>query len=270
MFECEADRLIGVLHQGAGEARTGVVIVVGGPQYRVGSHRQFVVTARRLASAGVPVLRFDARGMGDSEGTFPTFEALNPDIRAAVDALVRHVPSISGAVLLGLCDAASAILMYAASDPRIRGLILMNPWVRTTQGEAKAYLRHYYLRRLLQKSFWRKVASREFAPLRSTRDLLQSFVNTRGSNAVTEKNFIDRMLVGWEEFRCPVLLAISGRDLTAREFVDFCTTQSRWKRLMSDELCLRVDYPTADHTMSDERDLLAFSDRCIEWVLDEL
>ena len=42
--------LIGVLHhaQAPGNSR-GVVVVVGGPQYRVGSHRQFVLLARALA-----------------------------------------------------------------------------------------------------------------------------------------------------------------------------------------------------------------------------
>jgi len=42
----------------------GVMIVVGGPQYRVGSHRQFLLLSRRLAAQGYAVWRFDYRGMG--------------------------------------------------------------------------------------------------------------------------------------------------------------------------------------------------------------
>ena len=34
-------------------------------------------------------------------------------------------------------------------DQRITGLVLLNPWVRTDQGAAKTYLKHYYLTRLL-------------------------------------------------------------------------------------------------------------------------
>jgi len=47
-FDCDGDACIGVLATGRapGAARTGVVIVVGGPQYRVGSHRQFTLLAR--------------------------------------------------------------------------------------------------------------------------------------------------------------------------------------------------------------------------------
>ena len=48
--------------------------MVGGPQYRVGSHRQFTLMARAFAAAGYPVLRFDYRGIGDSEGESRGFE----------------------------------------------------------------------------------------------------------------------------------------------------------------------------------------------------
>ena len=48
-FPCQQDSLIGILHRPERPRRTGVVIVVGGPQYRVGSHRQFTLLARYLA-----------------------------------------------------------------------------------------------------------------------------------------------------------------------------------------------------------------------------
>ena len=66
--------------------RTAVLIVVGGAQYRAGSHRQFVLLARRLAAAGYPVLRFDLPGMGDSPGDPVPFENTAPHIAAALDA----------------------------------------------------------------------------------------------------------------------------------------------------------------------------------------
>ena len=66
-FDCDGESLLGLLHRPAADApadaeQTGVVIIVGGPQYRAGSHRQFVHLARALAGAGHPVLRFDVRG----------------------------------------------------------------------------------------------------------------------------------------------------------------------------------------------------------------
>src|SRR5881398_3691346 len=88
-IECEGDALVGILHEPTSPAEVGVVVIVGGPQYRVGSHRQFVLLARTLAAAGFAVLRFDYRGMGDSSGEQRSFEAASADIGTAVDVLQR-------------------------------------------------------------------------------------------------------------------------------------------------------------------------------------
>ncbi len=40
LFNCVGDTLVGVLTKPQTPAETGVVVIVGGPQYRAGSHRQ--------------------------------------------------------------------------------------------------------------------------------------------------------------------------------------------------------------------------------------
>src|SRR5712692_9618697 len=129
IFDCEGESLVGILSGAGPLAGRGVLIVVGGPQYRVGSHRQFTLLARHLAERGVPALRFDYRGMGDSGGEFRTFERVGADIRWAVDRFFASVPGLKEVVIWGLCDAASAALFYAHQDERVSGLILLNPWV---------------------------------------------------------------------------------------------------------------------------------------------
>ena len=52
VFECEGEQLVGIV-AAPEAARVGVLVIVGGPQYRAGSHRQYVLLSRRLASAGV-------------------------------------------------------------------------------------------------------------------------------------------------------------------------------------------------------------------------
>ena len=73
-YSVRGSDVLAVLHQGESGRKIGMVIVVGGPQYRVGSHRQFLLLARQLSNAGFPVMRFDCRGMGDSGGEFAGFE----------------------------------------------------------------------------------------------------------------------------------------------------------------------------------------------------
>jgi len=87
-FACAGDSLVGVLAtpEPASQADVAVLIVVGGPQVRAGSHRQFTLLARHLAAAGYAALRFDVRGMGDSTGDLKSFEHITPDIGAAIDA----------------------------------------------------------------------------------------------------------------------------------------------------------------------------------------
>ena len=158
-FGCEGEDLVGIAclpDSSQGPAtKTGVIIIVGGPQYRVGSHRQFVLLARALATAGIPVLRFDYRGMGDSAGDLHNFENVNNDIAKAIEALAVSAPNVGKVILWGLCDGASAALIYThqMADSRVAGLALLNPWVRSDASLAKTQVKHYYTQQLRQKEF---------------------------------------------------------------------------------------------------------------------
>ena len=225
-FECAGARLQGVLCRPERAAQTGVVIVVGGPQYRAGSHRQFVSLARSLAAAGHAVLRFDVRGMGDSEGTPLGFEQIAPDIAAALDALQRELPSVRRAVLWGLCDGASAALLYLHenTDLRVAGLALANPWVRTHVSLARTHVKHYYLQRLREPAFWSKLLRGGVAwsaLAGSLNSLRTAFAST--SLPPAHAAYPQRMASAWAAFGGPVLLILSEHDYTALEFEDFLT-----------------------------------------------
>ena len=267
VFRCGGERLVGILHgPGTDVSRIGVLIVVGGPQYRAGSHRQFVLAAREIARAGHPVLRFDHRGIGDSDGEARSFEELDDDIRAALDALCTQHPALRGVVIMGLCDAASAALMYCGSDPRVAGLILANPWVRSEAGQARAYVRHYYGNRLLQAAFWRKVATGKFDVVGSIRDFLRKlWTSSRGRSAHHSRaSFQERMLAGLARFRGPILLQVSGRDLTAAEFMDLCDSDRRWGSAVARPSVDLRRYERADHTFAEGLDV-ATAD-CTAWL----
>jgi exosortase A-associated hydrolase 1 len=263
VFVCQGQPLPGIVHTTPSDAPLGVLIVVGGPQYRVGSHRQFVLLARHLASQNIPAMRFDVRGMGDSEGAQRGFHELDDDIHAAINQFFISCPTLRQVVLWGLCDGASAALFYAYQDPRVKGVVLLNPWVFTEQGAAKTYLKHYYLQRLVSKDFWRKVLSLKFDYTSSIASLLQIVkqvlkINKNASQA--QPNQMDkvsgqlplptRMRECLKRFTHPVLLILSGRDLIADEFKETVKSDPEWQALLARNNLTRHDFAAADHTFS--------------------
>jgi uncharacterized protein len=271
-FPCAGETLVGMLHLPAIAPSTGVAIVVGGPQYRVGSHRQFLLLARSLAAQGIAALRFDCRGMGDSDGAFPGFEHIEPDIAAAVDAMMHRVPSLRQVVLWGLCDACSAMAEHARRDARIAGIVLLNPWVRSDASLARTRLKHYYLARLLQRDFLHKVLTGRFNPIASVQALLGNIVRAFGSAAPRALSsheapavgnvLAERMAAELQRFRGRVLIILSGRDLTAKEFADAARSSKAWQKLYAEARVTRREFPAADHTFSRR----AWRDQVTAWT----
>lgn len=280
-FECEGEQLVGIFSEG--KADTAVLLVVGGPQYRAGSHRQFTLLCRYLAEAGIPSLRFDYRGMGDSSGVIHDFEDVQQDIKAAVDQLFVCSPGLKQVVLWGLCDAASANLFYAYTDPRIKGVVLLNPWVRTVEGEAKAYLKHYYLSRLTDKEMWQKILSGKFdfkGSFASLGSMVLKLLNPKsGSNNANSANssiaqhsqlsgsLPERMLQGLKNFNGRVLLILSGDDLTADEFRDLVASSTDWKQTIANKNTTQHTLQEANHTFSSKAWRRQVEQWTADWVL---
>lgn len=266
--DCQGERLLAVLSLPGAPSPirgAGIVIVVGGPQVRVGSHRQFVHLARSLASRGWPVLRFDARGMGDSSGTLHDFQALSPDIRVAVDALCART-ELNQVVLWGLCDGASASLLYLHDclDPRVVGLCLVNPWVRSESSLAR-HVRHYYLQRLLEGDFWRKLMRGEVAAS-ALRGLAVNLRAARRRPAAAQASFQSRMAKAWRDFHGPIQLVLSEQDHTAREFLEYASVEPAWAGLLTRPQVQRHDISGADHTFSLQSAQQALESAVADWL----
>lgn len=279
VFDVEGDRLVGVL--AGGDGSRGVLVVVGGPQYRVGSHRQFVHLARAVSARNYPVLRFDYRGLGDSEGILRGFEHVSTDIGAAIDLLFAQAPTTREVVLWGLCDGASAALLYAPSDPRVSGIVMLNPWVRSEATQARATLRHYYRGRVLSVAFWKKAFSGEVDVRSSAASLAAVFRSAFRSPSgesemagaadaeISEKStgpLGERMGDALAAFAGRVLVITSGRDLTAAEFRDMVRASPRWRRLLGRDTVVWHEIADANHTFSSNAWRCQVERETLDWM----
>jgi uncharacterized protein len=145
--------------------------------------------------------------------------------------------------------------------------VLLNPWVRTEVGQARTVLRHYYLDRLMQPSFWRKVLKLQFNPwvsLRSAAELLRRTRRNKPAAASLAEDPLaaalprnqplpDRMLAGFSRFRGPVIMVMSGRDLIAREFDELLRDSPPWRERVAAKEMTRHDIIDADHTFSSDK-----------------
>ncbi|MES3020548.1 MAG: hydrolase 1, exosortase A system-associated [Pseudomonadota bacterium] len=255
-FFCHGCGLVGIVDVPERPLARGVLIVTGGPQYRIGSHRQFTLLARTLSARGVSVMRFDQRGMGDSEGEPRSFDTINDDIGAAVKEYFRQVPEMKELVIWGLCDGATAAVFYAVSDARVCGLVLVNPWVRSPEGAARVNLRHYYLGRLGEREFWKKVATGNFDFGASAASLRQQIRLAGIERSVSLPQRVSDTLA---DFGGQVLVVLSGDDLTAREFSDLMAETELPVR--------RVDIAGANHTFACRKWRDEVADISANWVI---
>ncbi|MCB1946479.1 MAG: hydrolase 1, exosortase A system-associated [Rhodocyclaceae bacterium] len=273
IFDCGGETLVGVVSApqaaDAVAADTGVLIVVGGPQYRVGSHRQFVMLARFLADNGVPCMRFDFRGMGDASGEARDFEALSDDIEAAIAAFARELPGLRRIVLWGLCDGASAICLSLGGNPLVAGAVLLNPWVRTAETQARTMLKHYYLQRLLDPRFWRKLLGGGVNLRGALGGVKEAAGAAAGAGSVPsdrEGPLPKRMLRGLQRCELPVAVFLSGRDYVAREFEQCVAGDAAWGAFMASGRCSVRHFAEADHTFSAVAQSDGVARATLEWV----
>ena len=153
-FGCESETLVGTLDEASGA--TGLLIVSGGNEVRCGAHRGMALLAARLAANGVPVFRFDRRGVGDSSGENGGYLSSAPDIAAAVQTFRTEAPQVTRVVGFGNCDAATTLALFGRAAGVDR-LVLANPWLVERAADdlpPTAAIRARYAERLRDPREW--------------------------------------------------------------------------------------------------------------------
>lgn len=164
--------LVGVLTEPevAAAGAPAALLLNAGALHHIGPNRLHVDLARDLAAMGVPALRFDFSGIGDSgrrADQTPFLQSSVAETREAMDLLADRL-GVRRFLLIGLCSGGNVAFSTAVEDRRVVGVGLINVrgHLHGDDEEAEAYyrnrgMRRHYLRLATRSTFrwksWRKV-----------------------------------------------------------------------------------------------------------------
>lgn len=219
----------------------GLLIVSGGNEIRSGAHRGMARLAAAVAAAGHPVLRFDRRGVGDSEGENLGFEESGEDIAAALALFRAHCPHLTRVTAFGNCDAAAALLVHHREGGP-DALLLANPWTIDAPTDASeagtlpppAAIRARYAAKLRDPREWLRL-------LRGGVDLgklVRGLRSARSSPVVVGLG--GRLAAAFARVDCPVTVLLASRDGTAQAF------EAVWQDALFSEARCRVKVERID------------------------
>ena len=106
-----------------------IIILGAGIVHRVGPNRLNVKIARNLKQLRFTTFRYDFSGVGDSvvrKDNLPYHKSVILETQEAMD-YVQAATGIRLFLLLGICSGATNSFEVARKDPRVRGIILINP-----------------------------------------------------------------------------------------------------------------------------------------------
>ncbi len=249
-FPCEGATL-GATLDGGGV--TGILLVTGGGQTRIGSHRMYESLSKSLSDNGYAACRFDRRGVGDSEGDDPGFRGSGSDIAAAAAAFRQQSPAVERIFGLGLCDGASALALSGAGG--LDGLILINPWlVEADSGEPPAAaIKRHYRQRLLSIEGWQKMLTGSLSYRKLLRGL--SKIATAGPSTLAA-DVADALRDG-----PPAVLILAREDATA------VAAEVEWSSASFREVRSEpIHVDTNSHTFARPGDAEALRAACLEAI----
>jgi pimeloyl-ACP methyl ester carboxylesterase len=226
-FESEGKTVRGILHlpDADATAHVGIVFLQGWAGTRTGPHQMLLKAARRYCVLGIPCLRFDFRGRGDSEGN--PFKIDLMDQVADAGAAVRFMRSRVGqerTALVGICSGAEVAIGAALSDPSIDGMALWSaPMVVEADRDAAERRRRRssaalkeYAKKLLRAQTWRKILRGEVRT-----DMVRRAVS--GMDLPTEQRSARQLAFDWAGqfalFHGGILFIYGSKDPTTPQAI---------------------------------------------------
>lgn len=247
-FPCNGDLLAGTLDQADGDI--GLLIVSGGNEIRSGAYAGQASMAEHFSALGIPVFRFDRRGVGDSEGVNGGFEQAAEDIDAAIDMFRRAAPHINRIIAFGNCDAATALMLHAKA-PLLYGLILANPW--TIDPPMHNDTAPVPDASVIRARYWARIKNpRTLLDLVSGKINLSKLANgLKKASKPVQMSVLGRKLSdALSQSDTPISIIVAERDTTAMAFM------AAWNSSICESVRRRpniqlASYPTASHSFAD-------------------
>jgi exosortase A-associated hydrolase 1 len=238
-FACAGETLAATLDEAPGT--TGLLIVSGGNEIRIGAHRGMAELAATVAASGHPVLRYDRRGIGDSTGENNGFESTTEDIHEAALAFRREAPHLTRIVAFGNCDAASALTLFHTGTG-IDALVLTNPW--TIEADEKggddlppaAAIRSRYVEKLKNP----RELLRLFTGGVNIRKLVSGLLKASSKQSQPLASLPARLAAALGASETPTTILLARADNTALAFAD------HWKSGAFAPARARCDVETCD------------------------
>jgi pimeloyl-ACP methyl ester carboxylesterase len=137
------------------QGATAVVMLTAGMLHHAGSFRFHVLLARELEKIGVPSLRFDLSGIGESLATGLAGCSLNraaEETTNAMDYLAEHY-GVKNFILFGLCSGADDSWHTAVMDERVIGLAMIDGLGYPTP-KSQRIQRRQKISRLSSPDYW--------------------------------------------------------------------------------------------------------------------
>ncbi|RJF91432.1 hydrolase 1, exosortase A system-associated [Sphingomonas cavernae] len=253
--DCAGEKIAGILDSAQGE--TGLLIVSGGNEIASGSHAGMARLAARIAARGFPVFRFDRRGVGDSIAENRGYAASGDDMAAAACAFREAAPSLRRLVLLGNCDAATAIALFHTALGA-HALILANPWVLDAETEVPpaAAIRARYTHRLRDPRQWLRAIRGDIDFAKLVKGLATLSAAPRESEIATQ------LRDALEASPLPARIILASRDATALAFAEHWHSAS-FSTLRANPRITIAEIDTASHSFARPADAAAFEAQVI-------
>jgi uncharacterized protein len=267
-----------------------VILLSPGVKMRVGPECLYRAMAKRFVACGLPVLRFDFHGLGDSEGELREEQLRDVYNQVQVGRFVDDVydtmdwmqrtQGTKRFILSGLCGGAITGL-FAGRDPRVIGLLSLGIPTVLTGGAADASrymtrgeigrVRGRYLRRLLSPQAWMRFLTFKADNRLIRRLIVETFYKkapapvaaTPQAEADDTNPLLAPAFFHMLDTKRPMLLVFGGNDRLQFEFEEKFTARHRERLAQSPPLYDVHVVKDANHVLSTrewQADMLDASD----------